>query len=175
MPTDDLKAKARKAARSAVYYVEYEGWYPHNSEVDVPDACADAVVEALRPPGDPSLRDAIINAISPHAAACQDNPCGWCDTDHARADAVLALVAEYQGQPATEPAEPDPFDHVLEVRGGGRWAIDHPDSCSDPATCLVAKTAYAPAFSARGVPDGLYQAGVNDLGDRLLIGDRIGG
>jgi shikimate 5-dehydrogenase len=55
-----------------------------------------------RPPADPGLRDAIINAISQHAQACQDVECDWCDDAFRRADAVLEVVAEYLGTPLAD-------------------------------------------------------------------------
>lgn len=42
---------ARGAARSAVEYVDYEGWYPRNRDLETPDACADAVLAALAAAG----------------------------------------------------------------------------------------------------------------------------
>lgn len=48
-------------------------------------------------PADPGLRDAIINAISPHAEGCQDTECGWCDNAFQQADAVLRVLTVYLG------------------------------------------------------------------------------
>lgn len=44
-------ATARTAARSVVEYVADEGWFPIDGKTDVPDACADAVVQALTTAG----------------------------------------------------------------------------------------------------------------------------
>lgn len=72
------------------------------------------------------------------------------------------------------PATPEP-GHTLIVRAGS-WALDHPETCTDayegcPVNWAVAETFGTPA--SRTIVDGRYQVDVNDLGDRLLIGDRV--
>lgn len=64
--------------------------------------------------------------------------------------------------------------HVLEVRGGHRWAIDHPADCESPNDCPVARTVYSTGPGViKGVPDGLYEVTVTGAGDGLLIGNRV--
>ncbi|KXK63375.1 hypothetical protein AWW66_03415 [Micromonospora rosaria] len=68
--------------------------------------------------------------------------------------------------------------HVLVVVGDGTWRIDHPADCTvatptGPAViCLVQDLADELPPATR-LPAGRYEATANDLGDRLLIGDRI--
>lgn len=93
--------------------------------------------------------------------------------------AVLLVLAEEtrRCQPATDeqPADPDPYDHALEVATGDHWAIHHPDTCTDPADCPVIRLAYSDQAALVALPIGRYQVVVNGLHDRLLIGDRIEG
>lgn len=48
---DPNRTIARAAARSVVHYEDYEGWFPNDDKTAVPDACADAVVQALTTAG----------------------------------------------------------------------------------------------------------------------------
>jgi len=68
--------------------------------------------------------------------------------------------------------------HIVTVDDGGAWHLDHPDGCWVPTPagrsliCLVHDLCVEQLGTAQlGV--GRYQVGANDLGDRLLIGDRI--
>lgn len=44
---DNAQTIARAAVQEAVHFTEYEGWYANDSEVELPDAAADAAVAAL--------------------------------------------------------------------------------------------------------------------------------
>ena len=65
--------------------------------------------------------------------------------------------------------------HVIEFRPDG-WTIKHPLSCRpDLFECSVNRAAERDPANAAGppVPPGRYECSANDLGDRLLIGDRV--
>ncbi|MFI7608825.1 hypothetical protein ACIBTV_27445 [Micromonospora sp. NPDC049366] len=75
--------------------------------------------------------------------------------------------------PAAPPAEPV-FDHTLTITAADAMAVTHPDTCRGrhhlcPAGALL------DAVAAAALPPGRYAVRVNDLGDRLLIGDRLQG
>lgn len=81
------------------------------------------------------------------------------------------MTPKHPEQPVTTTA--DRFDHVLEI-APDLTGVDHPYSCQPrqhdcPVGLLLGGT-----DTAR-LPFGRYRVGVNDLGDRLLIGERVHG
>ncbi|MEH0823440.1 MULTISPECIES: DUF6085 family protein [unclassified Micromonospora] len=65
--------------------------------------------------------------------------------------------------------------HVIEIRADG-WTIQHPLSCRpDLFNCPVNRVGEAEMASldCPPAPPGRYECGINDLGDRFLLGDRV--
>ncbi|MFE7869739.1 hypothetical protein ACFUYE_05240 [Micromonospora humida] len=67
--------------------------------------------------------------------------------------------------------------HVLVVAADGTWTVDHPAGCTihtptGPAVICVVHDLAVEQLPA-GLPGGRYEIAANDLGDRLLIGDRL--
>jgi hypothetical protein len=96
---------------------------------------------------------------------------GFRDWSDRPARAVLAALAA-AGRLA--PVDDDPR-HVIEFRPDG-WTIMHPLSCRPNLfECPVNRVAEMDLGALGGppVPPGRYECELNDLGDRLLIGDRI--
>jgi hypothetical protein len=63
--------------------------------------------------------------------------------------------------------------HIIEFRAGG-WTIKHPLSCRPRLfDCAVNRLAEQQVDGPPQGVTGRFEVGVNDLGDRLLIGDRI--
>jgi len=65
--------------------------------------------------------------------------------------------------------------HVIEIRTDG-WTIQHPLSCRPNLfDCPVNRVAEADLEPLTGppAPPGRYECGVNDIGDRFLLGDRV--
>ncbi len=71
-----------------------------------------------------SIRDQIIDILAPHAAACQDPDCTWCDDAAKRADLILAAVADT----LTGTGDDDPH---ISVRLGLALAAADPDRYPD--------------------------------------------
>lgn len=62
--------------------------------------------------------------------------------------------------------------HVIEIRADG-WTIQHPLSCRPRLfECPVNRAAEA-TLDGPPAPAGRYECGVNDIGDRFLLGDRV--
>lgn len=69
--------------------------------------------------------------------------------------------------------------HVIEFRADG-WTIQHPLACrlnGQLFDCPVNQVAGVDLRALDGppAPPGQYECDINDLGDRLLIGDRVDG
>ncbi|MDG4784396.1 hypothetical protein O7626_00350 [Micromonospora sp. WMMD1102] len=111
-------------------------------------------------------------------AECMAGDCRHGDdlADWRRAD-VERLAGLLRSAGVLPAAEPDPFDHVLRLTADGGWAVDHPTTCRVIPCAVRVQVEIAAAVG--DLPPrsryGRYRVGVNDLGDRLLIGDRIGG
>lgn len=62
--------------------------------------------------------------------------------------------------------------HIIAFRPGG-WTLQHPLSCRPNLfACPVNQVAEA-SLDGPVCPPGRYECSVNDIGDRLLIGDRV--
>ncbi|MEU8264936.1 DUF6085 family protein [Micromonospora sp. NPDC048999] len=73
---------------------------------------------------------------------------------------------------AADAASSEP--HVIEIRADG-WTIQHPLSCRPRLfECPVNRAAEA-TLDGPPAPVGHYECGVNDIGDRFLLGDQVEG
>ncbi|MDD4866198.1 MAG: hypothetical protein PHQ28_03430, partial [Mycobacterium sp.] len=70
-----------------------------------------------------------------------------------------------------EPTEPE--QHLIEMRADGGWTIQHPLACRPNLFACPVNKAAEQDLAAANVPAGVYECDINDLGDRLLIGDRV--
>lgn len=127
------------------------------------------------------LADVAVRAIIDAGLAGPGGRCPTCQATYPRTmppgtDARCSTCSTWSQAAAEEqPAEPDPFDHVLEVADGDRWGLNHPAGCTTPAVCPVYRLAYSDQAALVALPAGRYEVGVGDLRDRLLIGDRVEG
>ncbi|MEV0805753.1 hypothetical protein [Micromonospora sp. NPDC050200] len=104
--------------------------------------------------------------VCPHARDVAEEDC--CD-EHGIRGALDALAAA--GRLA--PADDDPR-HIIDISVDG-WTIKHPLSCRPNLfDCPVNRLAEQGLGAVAGpVYAGRFECSVNDLGDRLLIGDRV--
>lgn len=82
------------------------------------------------------------------------------------------------GQIDRSPVNHEPaWDHEIAFDSNGVWSIGHPLNCPGSALgdCDVVRLAHyaVTASVARPLSGGRYACGVNDLGDRFLLGDRV--
>lgn len=145
-------------------------------------------------PGDAVAGDWEVRCLSghvilvPNVAGCddQDPECMAGDCHHGDdlaewrrpdVDRLAALLRSAGVLPAAEPVEPtepDPFDHTLTVVPDGIHLL-HPQGETTAEQCPVLEEVRIARKDGTLPPDGAYRVGVGELGDRLLIGDRIGG
>lgn len=63
--------------------------------------------------------------------------------------------------------------HILDFVHVGDWTLHHGPDCDPGGRCAIGAVV-VDQLAKVTLPAGLYEVDVNDLGDRLLIGDRIG-
>ncbi|MEU4592903.1 DUF6085 family protein [Micromonospora aurantiaca (nom. illeg.)] len=98
---------------------------------------------------------------------------GWYDDrEHTELAGVLWELAEEVIRAADAASSET---HVIEIRPDG-WTIQHPLSCRpDLFNCPVNRVGEAEmgSLNCPPAPPGRYECGINDLGDRFLLGDRV--
>ncbi|WP_431976156.1 hypothetical protein [Micromonospora haikouensis] len=102
-----------------------------------------------------------------------------CDRAGLRAALDALAAAGRLAPPRPVPADEQPADrHGLTVDADGGWSVIHPDGCivstpTGPALICNVGDLAAEQRPAAQLPAGRYDVEANDLGDLLLIGDRV--